>query len=118
MREINIGTKLSTTVTATDDPESGANHSYEVTFTDQTDDKLPICMIRFQKGPVKEHGKNGIHNEDLIVILLDRLKGLNSGDFSCRENSIAITKLEECLMWLNKRTEGRRSRGVEGTSEK
>lgn len=34
--------------------------------------------------------------------------------FSCRENAIVITKLEEALMWLNKRTEDRKQRGVEG----
>lgn len=33
----------------------------------------------------------------------------------CRENSMAITKLEEALLWLRKRTMGREQRGVEGT---
>lgn len=30
---------------------------------------------------------------------------------------IAITKLEEALLWLRKRTEGRVQRGIEGTSK-
>jgi hypothetical protein len=36
----------------------------------------------------------------------------------CRENAIVITKLEESLMWLNKRTADRQARGVEGTAAK
>ena len=43
---------------------------------------------------MKEAGKNGIHNEDLLVIVIDRLRGFQSGPFKCRENAIAITKLE------------------------
>jgi hypothetical protein len=34
--------------------------------------------------------------------------------FRCRENSLAITKLEEALMWLEKRTADREARKVEG----
>jgi hypothetical protein len=116
MREVNIGTKLCTTIHAMDEPEFGANHEYAVYYSDQTQEGHEIASIKFQKGPVKENGKNGLHNEDLIAIAIDRLQGLNSGDFKCRENSLAITKLEEAMMWLNKRTLDRRNRGVEGTS--
>ncbi len=56
---------------------------------------------------------DGTTNEEVLAVLIDRLKFLNS-KFPCRENSIVITKLEESLMWLNKRTEDRKSRGVEG----
>jgi hypothetical protein len=34
---------------------------------------------------------------------------------SCRENSIAITKLDEAILWLNARTNRREAEGVEGT---
>lgn len=118
MREVNIGTKLCTTITAVDEPEFSANHSYEINFTEKEEGQLPICVINFQRGPVKEYGKNGIHNEDLIAVVIDRLQSLNSGDFKCRENSLAITKLVEAMFWLNKRTQDRRNRGVEGTSQK
>lgn len=73
--------------------------------------------IEFQRGPVKEVGYNGITSEHLLAILIDRLKVLNQGKYACRENSIALTKLEEALMWLNKRTENRKARGIEGTNE-
>jgi hypothetical protein len=57
-------------------------------------------------------------NEDLIAMVITRLQHFNQTDFACRENSMAITKLEEALLWLRKRTIGRENRGVEGTHEK
>lgn len=69
--------------------------------------------LSFQNGPIKEVGTNGITNESLLAILVHRLGVLNK-KFPCRENSIVITKLEESLMWLEKRTKDRLTRGVEG----
>jgi len=60
---------------------------------------------------------DGTTNEEVIEVLIDRLNYLN-GKFPCRENSLAITKLEEALMWLNKRTADRLKRGVEGKNQK
>ena len=59
---------------------------------------------------------DGTTNEEVLAVLIDRLQFLNS-KFPCRENAIAITKLEEALMWLNRRTEHRKARGVEGTHQ-
>lgn len=122
MREINIGSKRFTKVVAMDDREFNANHAYVVidVNADLNCPAIPknYAVVNFQKGPVKENGINGCHNEDLIAIVIDRIQGLNTGNFKCRENSLAITKLEEAMMWLNKRTQDRRDRGVEGTSEK
>lgn len=56
---------------------------------------------------------DGTTNEEVLRVLIDRLQYLN-GKFPCRENAIVITKLEESLMWLNKRTDDRRARNVEG----
>lgn len=58
---------------------------------------------------------DGTTNEDVLKVLIDRIKTLNE-KFPCRENSIVITKLEESLMWLNHRTELRKAQGVEGTA--
>jgi hypothetical protein len=56
---------------------------------------------------------DGTTLESVLSLSIHRLQDLNSR-FVCRENSIAITKMEEALMWLNKRTENRVARGVEG----
>ena len=56
---------------------------------------------------------DGTTNEEVLAVLIDRLQFLN-GKFPCRENSIVLTKLDEALLWLNKRTSDRQKRGVEG----
>jgi len=56
---------------------------------------------------------DGTTNEEVLAMLIDRMNYLQ-GKFPCRENAIVITKLEECLMWLNKRTSDRKARSVEG----
>lgn len=66
-----------------------------------------IIVLEFQNGPVRDVGVNGITHEALIAVILDRLRAFQTGGFKCRENSLAITKLEEALMWLHKRTQNR-----------
>lgn len=56
---------------------------------------------------------DGTTNEELLQVLIDRTQYLQS-KFPCRENAIAITNLEQALMWLEKRTSDRIKRGVEG----
>jgi hypothetical protein len=75
----------------------------------------PFAEFQFQKGPIKEAGVNGVNNEDLIAMVICRLEHFQQSEFRCRENAVAITKLEESLMWLRKLTIGRENRGVEGT---
>jgi hypothetical protein len=88
----------------------GACHHYEVEATDN-----PPIHIFFQNGPVAEVMVNGITNEALLAIVEDRLEGFQRGKFACRENALALTKLQEAMMWLHKRTRDRVARGVEGT---
>ncbi len=56
---------------------------------------------------------DGTTNEEVLLVLIDRMNYLQD-KFSCRENAIVITKLEESLMWLEKRTNDRKKRNVEG----
>ncbi len=74
-----------------------------------------LGVVDFQAGPIKENGVNGVCNEDLIAMVICRLEHFNQSEFRCHENSMAITKLEEALMWLRKRTMSREQRGVAGT---
>jgi hypothetical protein len=57
--------------------------------------------------------KDGTTNEEVLEVLIDRMKFLN-GKFPCKENACCITHLEEALMWLEKRTKDRLKRNVEG----
>jgi hypothetical protein len=112
MRKIKIGTDRFTEVYAIDEPEFGASHEYRIFKKGHS---IQNGNIKFQKGPVKEHGVNGCFHEDLIAIVIDRLQSFQHGDFPCRENALVLTKLEEALHWLNHRTNDRQKRGVEGT---
>lgn len=72
-----------------------------------------VSSLEFQNGPIKEAGVNGITNKALLAILAHRIAYLN-GKFPCRENSIALTKIQEAAHWLEHRTKDRLTSGVEG----
>lgn len=121
MRAVKIGTEKYTRIECIDEPGSGgACHKYRVTEARISGHGLgaDFAFINFQNGPVKESGVNGCYQEDLIAIVIDRLQDFQSGDYACRENALALTKLEEAMHWLGHRTADRMNRGVEGTSEK
>ena len=123
-RVLDIGSKRFTEVQVLDEPSAGgACHDYAVCSVSPHPiigvyEQIDFTTVSFQKGPIKENGLNGCFQEDLIAIVIDRLRSFQAGEFACRENAIALTKLEEALMWLNSRTQNRIARGVEGTSEK
>ena len=75
--------------------------------------------IRWQDGPLgrgaTRRPPNGAFVEGVIEAAVDRLQFYNESKFRCRENSIAITHLEEALHWLEARTAERERRDVEGT---
>lgn len=98
-------------VTADDaDPNNGnASHDYKVDWGTGAD------LIEFQHGPIAESGINGLTNEVLLAIVADRLRCFQSSKFACRENALALTKIEEAFHWLEARTKARERRGVEGT---
>lgn len=106
-----------------DDPGHGnACHEYQIRNiepnTGDGHDDVEMCLIKFQNGPIAESGVNGISGEALLAIVEDRLIGFQSGPYACRENAVALTKIQEAMMWLQKRTLDRIRRGVEGTSQK
>lgn len=70
-----------------------------------------------QMGPIKEVGINGCQIDDMIKFARLTLDVFNK-KFPCRENSLAITKLQEAEMWLLQRKLDREARGVEGKNEK
>ena len=110
------GLNESIEVVARDEPDgSGACHKYEIV---PAGCGAQVVFIDFQKGPLLEAGVNGVSIESLLAVAEHRLLGFQSGPFACRENAVALTKLQECMMWLHKRTRDRIARGVEGTNQK
>lgn len=101
------------TIQVVDEPGAGgANHEYLVYWDGAN------VTLNFQNGPINEVGVNGITQEVLLAICADRLRAFQAGPYSCRENALALTKIEEAQHWLHHRTLARMARGVEGTHEK
>lgn len=97
-----------------DEPgDGGACHVYSIAVP-----KGSHFYLQFQNGPIAEAGVNGITHETLLAILVDRLECFQRGPFACRENALALTKIQEAQHWLHHRTRARMDRGVEGTHEK
>lgn len=111
---------------AVDEKGNGnAHHRYIVCKTGETawqngnNDIGIVGEIRFQHGPrFVEGSQHGIATVDLLEICRNQLSSFQSGEMATREGAIALTKIEEALLWLNKRTEDRAERNVLGTMGK
>ncbi len=100
-------------IVAADEPGSGgANHVYDIT---PTRGNAKGVRIEFQNGPLKEAPPNGLTNEALLAIVIDRLEGFQSGKFACADNQEALEHVTAAMVVLKRRTEARLARGVEGT---
>lgn len=73
--------------------------------------------LRQPNGDLADGGPNGAFVETVIAAALQRIEHYQECQFRCRENALAITKLEEALHWLNARTARRVEQGVEGTHQ-
>lgn len=75
--------------------------------------------IDWQDGPLgwppDLRKQNGAFVEGILHAAVARLQFFQDSHFVCRENALAITKIEEALHWLGHRTADRLMRGVEGT---
>lgn len=78
--------------------------------------------IDWQNGPLgrgdDRKAPNGAFVETVLLAVKQRIdfyQTANGGKFACRENALAITKIEEALHWLDSRTQAREARQVEGT---
>lgn len=105
------------TISVTDEPGAGgANHAYLIGH--DSDRSNWHDAIRFQNGPIKECGVNGVTQEALLAIVIDRLKSFQSGPFACESNAMALDACKVALDHLQHRTRERIRRGVEGTHNK
>ena len=95
-----------------------AGHTYEMSNFENKDGVGQTLQFIHKEPKVENPSEltiisDGTTNEEVLEVLIDRMNFLQS-KFPCRENAIVITKLEESLMWLNKRTQDRLKRNVEG----
>lgn len=96
-------------------PGNGRHH-YQIFKNEQTIVMPePLLDIQFQCGARNEENSiSGVLDQDLLEIVRHRLQAFQKGDFASRESACALTHIEEALMWLNKRKEDRKERGVLG----
>jgi hypothetical protein len=96
----------------------GASHSYAVSYQTRNTGSH-VADVQFQKGPRDVEGSTpGVTDIALLAIVRDRLESFNAGDYRCRENAIALTHIEEAMMWMKERAHARAKRGVLGTYAK
>lgn len=101
-------------VYATDDGgPGGAAHTYKINGPDDI-----RHLILFQRGPCNgDDSQAGILDPVLLAIIIDRLRCFQAGQYSTRENAIALTHLETALLWMHQRSNKRAKRGVLGTNK-
>jgi hypothetical protein len=86
----------------------GANHEYDIMIGQGG------FTMRFQKGAINESGVNGITQEVLLAIVIDRLECFQNGPFASAFNAKALYHVKQAQDALLSRTRERISRGVEG----
>ena len=97
----------------------GAHHIYEIKWDADNNGYISTYRVEFQNGARKlKDSKHGVLDTDLLEIVRHRLQCFQQGDFATRDNAIALTHIEEALLWMNKRVEDRIGRNVLGTDEK
>jgi hypothetical protein len=79
-------------------------------------------LVRWQNGPLgrgeERQEPNGAFVEDVLSVVLARLRFYQETKFACHENAEAIHYVEQAITMLQRRTAARESRGVEGTLER
>lgn len=78
-------------------------------------------ILHFCKGNKLDENifrQEGFFTESIIQVAKMYLESVNVGDMKTNETTKAIEKLEEALMWINKRAEDRKLREVQGTYNK
>jgi hypothetical protein len=113
-------------IEVTDEPgQGGACHGYLVSgFQNGANpsrggaEESDSLFVLFQNGPIKEFGVNGITQEVLLAIVIDRLECFQRGPFQCSDNADALQHCQDALDYLQQRTRARIARNVEGTHQK
>lgn len=101
-------------------PENGnASHVYSMHYLEyfkgNTRSSAQHQQLSFQNGPIGEVGVNGITNEVLLAVVIDRLEGFQSSKWANHYNEHALSLIKAALQHLELRTKEREARGVEGT---
>lgn len=107
------GATTGTRIEVLDEPGSGgANHRYAIEWPD--DGAITGIVVEFQNGPVREAGVNGVTQEQLLAVVIDRLECFQAGPFPTFANAQALEHAKLAMEYLHDRTRDRVKRNVEG----
>jgi hypothetical protein len=101
-----------------------AKSTYEVPTYKVTDEGLidaEPMLIDFCKGNKADSSvlrQRGFFTESLLAACKKYLEENNVGELQSRDTAVAITKIDEALLWIGKRAADRQRRGVQGTYQK
>ena len=99
---------------APDEKNGSGTHKYVMNL----DGEL-VGFAQFQHGPRNAEGSEpGITAQALTAVLIDHFQSFQSGPYSCRENALVITHLQEAQNWMLRRAVDRKKRGVLGVLKK
>lgn len=90
----------------------GAHHHYKLEWGDSYE--VPPQEIWFQRGGIQNAGINGVSNEQVLAVLIDRFECLMSGPFPTPETQEALDHCRAAMEALHRRTRDRLARDVEG----
>lgn len=105
-------------------PQKGNHWVYEVPTFKVTDEGMQdgegmlLKLCRGDKADPIKPRQEGLFTETLLQVCKTYLESVNVGELASRDTSMAITKIDEALMWINKRAEDRKLREVQGTYQK
>ncbi len=89
-------------------------HKYELANFEKVAAAGQVLQFIQKEGEPLKTVKDGTTNEEVLAMLVDRLQFLNK-KLPSLDTQIAISRCEDALLWLKKRTQDRKARGVEGT---
>lgn len=93
---------------------------YEVTNDGikEVEEAFLVKLCRGNKSDENSPRQKGMFTETLLQVCLEYLQGVNQGELTNRDTSLAITHIEDALLRINKRAEDRKLRNVQATYNK
>lgn len=90
----------------------GKKHNYAHNVFEANDQ-----IVRFQSGSPEKVGVNGLHNEQVLAMVIERLENFQASPLACESNKIALDHLKAAQEALLSRTKDRVERGVRNTEK-
>lgn len=104
------------TVVAVEPPDLKKGHAPDRYRIELWGEPLEATLVDLKFHTGSPEDPSGVTDQALLAIVLDRWRAFQKGPLANRQTALAITKLEEALLWQLHRTREREAAGVEGTS--